>query len=242
MKHCQYCGKELHEFSSFCPYCMNSQIEKQSAVIQKSKLNKWLYFLIAIIFLIAFIAIGVILLNDIGQGENHSTVQMRATEITTTTSLTTTSTETMQTTTSTTEYATTTTETIRTEFLDYSEYDGIYYPDGLTEDDVKGIYGDEGLGGVELFITYTDQMILDEPDKHLDISIKLFTENNIIEVRHVYIDVLEPQNPIIFDFEDVYGGEGTATLLFENGKIHLTTTADEEAKRQTKIIVDEWLS
>ena len=85
-------------------------------------------------------------------------------------------------------------------------------------------------------------MILDEPDKHLDISIKLFTENNIIEVRHVYIDVLEPQNPIIFDFEDVYGGEGTSTLLFENGKIHLTTTADEEAKRQTKIIVDEWLS
>lgn len=54
--------------------------------------------------------------------------------------------------------------------------------------------------------------------------------------------MLEPQNPIIFDFEDVYGGEGTATLLFENGKIHLTTTADEEAKRQTKIIVDEWLS
>ena len=257
MKHCKYCGKELHEFSSFCPYCMNSQIEKQNAVIQKSKLNKWLYFVIAIIFLIAFIAIGVILLNDIGQGENHSTVQMRATEITTTTSLTTTSTETMQTTTititatstvksttttSTTENATITTETIRTEFLDYSEYDGIYYPDGLTEDDVKGIYGDEGPGGVELFITYTDQMILDEPDKHLDISIKLFTENNIIEVRHVYIDVLEPQNPIIFDFEDVYGGEGTATLLCENGKIHLTTTADEEAKRQTKIIVDEWLS
>ena len=75
-----------------------------------------------------FIAIGVILLNDIGQGENHSTVQMRATEITTTTSLTTTSTETMQTTTititatstvksttttSTTENATITTETIR---------------------------------------------------------------------------------------------------------------------------------
>ena len=165
MKHCKYCGKELHEFSSFCPYCMNSQIEKQNAVIQKSKLNKWLYFVIAIIFLIAFIAIGVILLNDIGQGENHSTVQMRATEITTTTSLTTTSTETMQTTTititatstvksttttSTTENATITTETIRTEFLDYSEYDGIYYPDGLTEDDVKGIYGDEGPGGVEL--------------------------------------------------------------------------------------------
>ena len=71
MKHCKYCGKELHEFSSFCPYCMNSQIEKQNAVIQKSKLNKWLYFVIAIIFLIAFIAIGVILLNDIRSEERR---------------------------------------------------------------------------------------------------------------------------------------------------------------------------
>lgn len=258
MKHCKYCGKELHEFSSFCPYCMNSQIEKQNAVIQKRKLNKWLYFLIAIIFLIAFIAIGVIFLNGISRGENHSTVQMKAEEITTTTSLTTTSTETMQTTTittitatstaktttktSTTENVTTTTGTITTGVLDYSEYDGTYYPDRLTEGDVKGIYGYERLGGVELFVTYTEQMILDEPDKHLDISIKLFTENDIIEVRDVYIDVLEPQNPIVFDFEDVYGGEGTAILLFENGKIHLTTIADEEAGRQTKIIVDEWLS
>lgn len=54
MKHCKYCGKELHEFSSFCPYCMNSQIEKQNAVIQHRKNNppKTIIFIVICIALI----------------------------------------------------------------------------------------------------------------------------------------------------------------------------------------------
>ena len=37
MKYCKYCGKGLHTASSFCPYCMKSQIAKQSAVMQQKK-------------------------------------------------------------------------------------------------------------------------------------------------------------------------------------------------------------
>ena len=37
MKYCKYCGKGLHTASSFCPYCMKSQIAKQSAAMQQKK-------------------------------------------------------------------------------------------------------------------------------------------------------------------------------------------------------------
>ena len=80
MKHCKYCGKELHEFSSFCPYCMNSQIEKQSAVIQHRKNNplKTIIFIVICIALIIAILLYIITiyakknnLNDIKSIESN---------------------------------------------------------------------------------------------------------------------------------------------------------------------------
>lgn len=80
MKHCKYCGKELHEFSSFCPYCMNSQIEKQSAVIQHRKNNplKTIIFIVICITLIIAILLYIITiyakknnLNDIKSIESN---------------------------------------------------------------------------------------------------------------------------------------------------------------------------
>lgn len=62
MKHCKYCGKALYEYSSFCPYCMNSQIEKQSAVIQHRKNNppKTIIFIVICIALIIAILLYII--------------------------------------------------------------------------------------------------------------------------------------------------------------------------------------
>lgn len=268
MKYCKHCGRKLHPQASFCPFCMGIQIDKQTYIPRKKKSN---YLLVIFIGLaIVTIMIVVLFLKGSIRPESHNENEKLkepaiTTSVTTSTTtiptMTTTTTERLNTSTTTTtetitiaENTTTTTETTTTEptheestvnaneVLDYHDYDGIYYPDGLSEGDVKGLYGYEKIGGVQLCITYIDQMILDVPDKHLDISITLFTEYDMVEVRHRRVDVLETQNPIVFDFEDVYGGMGIATLLFENGKVHLTTIAYEDTKRQTKIIVDEWLS
>lgn len=61
MKHCKYCGKELHELSSFCPYCMNSQFEKQCKAIPKAKCfpKKIIFITICIILIIAVALYGI---------------------------------------------------------------------------------------------------------------------------------------------------------------------------------------
>lgn len=39
MKHCKYCGEEIHEQASFCPYCMNKLIVTETA--SKKKQHPW---------------------------------------------------------------------------------------------------------------------------------------------------------------------------------------------------------
>lgn len=266
MKNCKYCGKELHDKSSFCPYCMKSQYTKQTLVVTYKKTNKWLYFVIIVLAVIVALTSILLFINKNQSSDTKSDFSSEITVSTTTKPIETTSTvattisnitsSTTETSTqTTTEETTITTETVTTittyeptentsEVIDYFEYSGVYYTDGLTEGDVKGLYGYDKIGGVELFVNYVDQIIKPDNyhDQHLDISIKLFTEYDIIEVRHVIVDVTTPKNPIVFDFEDVYGGAGTSTLLFENGKIHIKTVANDSANRQTQIVVDEWLS
>lgn len=63
MKYCKYCGKGLHTASSFCPYCMKSQIAKQSAAMQQKKSKNIRYrFLEAGLLLLLCAAIAVLCL------------------------------------------------------------------------------------------------------------------------------------------------------------------------------------
>lgn len=61
MKKCHYCGKEIHDFSSFCPYCMKSQIEK-CTTIQKSRSNKKMIIIAAALILFA---VSVIVISSV---------------------------------------------------------------------------------------------------------------------------------------------------------------------------------
>ncbi|MCM1226856.1 MAG: hypothetical protein NC320_05440 [Clostridium sp.] len=62
MKHCKYCGKELHEFSSYCPYCMCKLIdtecvsEKKCNALNLKKLLIISIALIVVLFLCIVIA------------------------------------------------------------------------------------------------------------------------------------------------------------------------------------------
>ena len=57
MKYCRYCGKEIHEKSNFCPYCMQSQLEKKSEIIYKKNSKKWVYILLIATVIIIIIAV-----------------------------------------------------------------------------------------------------------------------------------------------------------------------------------------
>ena len=90
MKHCNYCGKEIHEQSSFCPYCMQSQIDKENTVIWERKSGKWLYLLVIGLLLVLLIVLVCFLMRENKEiPENHSDIAIEITETTTITTTTT---------------------------------------------------------------------------------------------------------------------------------------------------------
>lgn len=248
MKHCKYCGKELHEFSSFCPYCMKSQIEKQSAVIQKKNSKKLLYFLIIGITLALLIAIVFILMNDRKElHENNSSIAIESIESTSAASteqiLTTITTPTEPITTeihTTTTEAITTTTQIETTTVPTAETTiqlGDYLTEGKTISQIQGYGGYENIGGIILTIEEINET-------SLTFSILQYSESgyasDTISARNITAEIID--NKAKFQFSDMLDGKGCGILTFENDKIHIVTYTDETSSMQTSIIVDEWLS
>lgn len=246
MKHCKYCGQDIHEYSSFCPYCMQSQIEKQDAVVQKRKSKKWLYLSAVGIILIAFIAIVMILLNG---NHQESDIPNETTEITTTTlsiemsteiqtttitSVTTTETNTTTVTNSETIEITTTTESASN---DTTYHVGDYITDGKSSSQIQGYGGYDDIGGTILEIEEID-------DNSITFSIIKYSESgyasDTVSARNITAEIID--NKANFQFNDMLEGKGNGILTFEQGKIHIQTWTDETASMQTSIIVDEWLS
>lgn len=249
MKHCQYCGKELHEFSSFCPYCMKSQIEKQSAVIQKKNSKKWLYFLIMGVVLALLIVIVFILMNDRKElHKNNSSIAIESIESTSAastesalTTVTTTITEPITTEihTTTTEAITTTTQ-IETTTVPTAEITiqlGDYLTEGKTISQIQGYGGNENVGGIILTIEEINET-------SLTFSIVQYSESgyasDTVSARNITAEIID--NKAEFQFSDMLDGKGYGILTFEQGKIHIVTYPDETSPVQTSIIIDEWLS
>lgn len=253
MKHCKYCGKELHEFSSFCPYCMNSQIEKQNAVIQKKNSKKWLYFLIIGIALALLIVLVFIFMNDRKElHENNSSIAIESIESTSATStesalttVTTTITEpitteihttTTKTITTTTQIETTTVPT-ETTLLETTIQLGDYLTEGKTSSQIQGYGGYENIGGIILTIEEINET-------SLTFSIVQYSESgyasDTISARNITAEIID--NKAEFQFSDMLDGKGYGILTFEQGKIHIVTYPNETTSMQTSIIVDEWLS
>lgn len=252
MKYCKYCGQELHEFSSFCPYCMKSQIEKQSAVIQKKNSKKLLYFLIIGITLALLIAIVFILMNDRKElHENSFSIAIESIESTSaasteqilttittptepiTTEIHTTTTEAI---TTTTQIATTTVPTETTLFETTIQL-GDYLTEGKTSSQIQGYGGYENIGGIILTIEEINET-------SLTFSIVQYSESgyasDTISARNITAEIID--NKAEFQFSDMLDGKGYGILTFEQGKIHIVTYPDETTSMQTSIIVDEWLS
>lgn len=249
MKHCKYCGKELHEFSSFCPYCMKSQIEKQNAVIQKRNSKKWLYFLIIGIALALLIVLVFIFMNDRKElHENNSSIAIESIESTSAastesalTTVTTTITEPITTEihTTTTEAITTTTQ-IETTTVPTAETTiqlGDYLTEGKTISQIQGYGGYENIGGIILTIEEINET-------SLTFSIVQYSESgyssDTISARNITAEIID--NKAEFQFSDMLDGKGCGILTFENDKIHIVTYTVETPSMQTSIIVDEWLS
>lgn len=251
MKHCKYCGQNIHEYSTFCPYCMQSQIEKQNAVIPKRKSKKWLYLSAIGIILIAFIAIVVILLNGSHREADDSDISTETTEIATTMLSTTTSTTTQTThltTAATISIKTSTTTVTNSETIeittttelasnDITYQVGDYITEGKSYSQIQGYGGYENIGGTILTIEEID-------DNSITFSIIKYSESgyasDTVSARNITAEIID--NTAEFQFSDMLDGKGNGTITFEQGKIHIQTWADEAASMQTSIIVDEYLT
>jgi len=263
MKHCNYCGKEIHEQSSFCPYCMKSLIDKRNTVIHEKKSRKWLYLMI-IGLLLAFLIVLVSFLMRENEEftEHHSDIASESTTTTTTTtteliSTTVTTTTQAETTTSatettaattqtevttTTETHTTTTETITTtippETTSPQETPfqlGDYITEGKTLSQIQGYGSYEDMGGIVLTIE-------EITDNTLTFSIVLYDESGLasdtVSARNITAEIIE--NTAEFEFRDMLDGRGAGRLTLENGKIHIETWG--ATNRPTFIIVNEYLN
>lgn len=250
MKYCKHCGKELHPQASFCPYCMENQVDKQIYIPHKKKSNHW----IAIIIGLAIVTIVIVILFLKGNmhleryTENEkrtepaittsittSTTTIPTMAITTTeklTTSTTTSTETI----STAENTTTSTAPIEnTTELD-SYYIGDYMTEGKSYGQIHGYGSYENLGGIVLTFEESN-------DNSIIFSLVLYSESGLasetISARNITAEIID--NTVEFKFSDMLDGAGAGTLILEDGKIHITTWADETARYQTSIIVDQYL-
>lgn len=262
MKHCQYCGKELHENASFCPYCMKSQIDKENTVIGERKSGKWLYIsIITIMMLVVVAVLSIFLNNDTNQAENNSDISIVTIESTTTTTTepisTTVSTTTQaETTISTTETTAVTTQTeatstteihITTETItttippettmpQVNQFQlGDYITEGKTLSQIQGYGGYEDMGGIVLTIE-------EITDTTLTFSLVQYDESGLasdtVSARNITAQLID--NTAEFEFCDMLDGRGTGTLTLENGMIHIETWGD--TNRPASIIVNEYLN
>ena len=265
MKHCNYCGKELHENASFCPYCMKSLIEKKGIVIHEKKSGKWLYLLVIGLLLALLIVLVCFLMRENKEiPENHSDIAIEITEATTITTTTTepisttvTTTTQAETTTSTTETTAvttqtestakpemhaTTTETIittvppETTMSQVNQFQlGDYITEGKTLSQIQGYGGYEDMGGIVLTIE-------EITDTTLTFSIVQYNESGLasdtVSARNITAQLID--NTAEFEFRDMLDGRGTGRLTLENGMIHIETWGD--TNRPTSIIVNEYLN
>ncbi len=250
MKQCRFCGKELHKQASFCPYCMQNQIEKQIESIQNTKSRKLIFVFVVGIVLFLTATIFFITIDKKETNANHS-------EHETTPQITTLNTETTITTmgtivtTAPTEATTltnsTTTKITTTEFVSVLTEEnatvlsevyivGDYMTDGKTLSQIQGYGGYENLGGIILTI---DEIT----ENSITFSIVQYSESGLatetISVRNITASIVD--NTANFEFRDMLDGMGTGTLTFENGKIHIQTYGNESMGNPTSIVVDEWL-
>lgn len=243
MKHCQYCGTEIHENASFCPYCMKSQIEKQRTIIQKEKSRKWLYILMITAAMIAVIAVlSVFLNNDINQAQNNSDTPIETTDststtatepiVTTTTQAEVTASATEPMTTSTESTTVTTTETVPQETTFQL---GDYITEGKTLSQIQGYGGYADMGGIVLTIE-------DITDATLTFSIVQYSESGLasdtVSARNITAEIIG--NTAEFEFRDILDGKGAGKITLENGKVHIETFGD--TNRPTSIIVNAYLT
>lgn len=246
MKYCRYCGKEIHEKSSFCPYCMQSQTEKQSETIYDKSLKKWLYILITATVIIAvFAVLYFVLINK--QSNNNSNIIIENTEAITITSteailttVTTSTTATKQTTTKTETTVSTTTAMTTTSSTETTSQEiifelGDYITEGKSSSQVMGYGGYEDIGGTILTIE-------DITDNMLTFTITLYSESgyasDTLSVRNITSELVG--NTAEFEFNDNSNGKGAGKLTFENGKIHIETWG--ETGNPTTIILNEYLT
>ena len=242
MKRCQYCGQELHEQASFCPYCMKSLIEKSSIVLKNKKSGKpaiWILTFATVILFIAIIAIVCMVFgrsDTTNESETDSGIEIITTSAvsteTTESTLTTTSKTTTTTTSVTSENTTTSTQTETSSVTETTEpitdmdvyYIGDYITEGKSSSQIKGYGGYEDTGGVILTIEQSDE-------ESITFSIVCYEgsdyASDVISIRHITSQMI---NGIVeFEFNDMIDRGGTGVLTFENGKIHLQIWyADDE--------------
>lgn len=253
MKKCKYCGKEIHENASFCPYCMQNQIEKQSEIIYEKSSMKWIYIVLIIATaIIAVIAVLYFVLNGENRKSDISTESTEAISTTSTeqilTTVTTSTTDIEQTTTttettvSTTELVTTVTS-IETTTVSVTETMsqvisfelGDYITEGKSSSQVMGYGGYEDIGGIILTIE-------DITDNTLNFSIVVYSESgyasDTLSARDISAEIVG--NTAEFQFDDMLSGKGAGKLTFENGKIHIETWG--ETDNPTSIILNEYLT
>lgn len=196
MKHCKYCGKELHDNASFCPYCMRKVITTESVEIPKRKHAYVIYFLITFLFIIA-ILVFLLVLNGktekpVSQSEESNESMSNPTEYSTE--------EITEDTTSSTDLQSEETEKV----IDYASYIGMWYnKDNPTQEEMIA------NGGTSVQIFSIDDSIA-------EISVTSINSGarNIATTDMIYGKV--ERNTIDFRFQNdgwMNSGYGSLTLL-----------------------------
>lgn len=248
MKYYKYCGKGLHTASSFCPYCMKSQIAKQSAAMQQKKSKNIRYrFLEAGLLLLLCATIAVLCLLVWGK-EPAETSLPSDSAIDTVKSSAATWTEPAQ---STTAAATASVDAAASSATDFMENAnaaetaaaseaeasalsiGDYITAGKTRSQIQGYGGYTDIGGTILTIeSITDQTITFSIVQYSDSGYAADT------VSAKQITAQWVKNTAAFEFcDDTLDGKGYGTLSYENGTIHIETRSN--TNHPTKLVLNE---
>ena len=242
MKYCKYCGKGLHTASSFCPYCMKSQIAKQSAVMQQKKAKNIRYrFLGAGLLLLLCAAIAVLCLLVWGK-KSVGTGSPSDSAIDTVKSSADTWTEPVQ---STTVAATASVDAAAPSAPGFMENENAAETAAASEAEAGALsIGDyitagktrsqiQGNGGTILTIeSITDQTITFSIVQYSDSGYAADT------VSAKQITAQWVKNTAAFEFcDDTQDGKGYGTLSYENGTIHIETRSN--TNHPTKLVLNE---
>lgn len=240
-KECIYCGKELHMQASFCPYCMQSQIEKETFPVGNPKHRKRWVIPVCMILLMAVMIFLVLKIfsskpDEPVNGNFHET-STSTTELTTTIPTTTSftiekqssETETNITTTIQTDTVMTTVTTIPTATASPPLEAQYYLGDYITSE--KSYSEVTYSGGI--ILTFTEQS-----GNTFTFNIVKYDESgsaaDTVTARKIHGEKVD--NQILFSFVDDRDNSGTGTLTFQDGKLHLQTSGEG-----TKLFVDTWL-